>query len=119
MRQIILDTETTGLEPSQKHRIIEIGCLELIDRRLTGSNFHRYINPQRESDPEAFKKHGIRKEFLADKPLFADIADELFNYLQGAELIIHNAAFDVGFLNYEFRLLKNSYRSIENYCTIV
>lgn len=119
MRQIILDTETTGLEPALGHRIIEIGCIELVNRRFTGHNFHQYINPQRKSDPEALKKHGIRDEFLADKPVFADIAEQLFEYLQGAELVIHNAQFDMGFLNHEFQLLKKSYQPLEKHCSVV
>ncbi|MDP3857410.1 MAG: DNA polymerase III subunit epsilon [Stagnimonas sp.] len=102
MRQIILDTETTGLEVDQGHRIIEIGCLELINRRPTGKNLHKYLNPDREIDAGAVQVHGLTNSFLADKPLFHEIAEELRNYLTGAELVIHNAAFDVGFLNREF-----------------
>lgn len=102
MRQVVLDTETTGLEPSQGHRIIEIGCVEMIDRRLTGNNFHQYLQPGREIDAGAVEVHGITNEFLADKPLFGAIAEDLVAYLQGAELIIHNAPFDVGFLDMEF-----------------
>jgi len=102
MRQIVLDTETTGLEPEQGHRIIEIGCVEMLDRRLTGNNFHQYLQPDREIDAGAVEVHGITNEFLADKPRFADTADDLIAYLGNAELIIHNAPFDVGFLNKEF-----------------
>jgi DNA polymerase-3 subunit epsilon len=105
MRQIVLDTETTGLEPEQGHRIIEIGCVEMIDRRLTGNNFHQYLQPDREVDPGAVEVHGISNEFLADKPRFKDIAEDLLGYLRGAELIIHNAPFDVAFLNRELELL--------------
>lgn len=104
MRQIVLDTETTGLEPEQGHRIIEIGCVELVNRRPTGNTFHYYLNPEREIDPGAQEVHGISTEFLADKPRFAEIAGELKDYLGGAELLIHNAPFDVGFLDNEFSL---------------
>lgn len=106
MRQIVLDTETTGLEPEQGHRIIEIGCVELLDRRLTGNNFHVYLQPDREIDAAAVEVHGITNEFLADKPRFADIAADLLAYLRGAELVIHNAPFDVGFLDAELRRLE-------------
>jgi len=106
MRQIILDTETTGLEPSDGHRIIEIGCVEVIDRKLTGNTYHQYINPQRVVDEGAIEVHGITNEFLSDKPLFADIYDEFINFVKGSELVIHNAPFDVGFINHEFVLLE-------------
>jgi DNA polymerase-3 subunit epsilon len=102
VRRIVLDTETTGLEVTQGHRIIEIACVELFDRRPTGRNFHRYLNPEREIDPGAIQVHGLTADFLADKPRFADIADELVEFLEGAELLIHNAPFDVGFLDAEF-----------------
>ncbi len=105
MRQIVLDTETTGLSAAQGDRIIEIGCVELINRKLTGNNLHFYINPERDSHEDALKVHGITTEFLRDKPKFAAIADELLAYLQGAELIIHNAPFDLSFLNKEMALL--------------
>jgi len=101
MRQIVLDTETTGLEPEQGHRIIEIGCVELLERRLTGNNFHVYLQPDREIDAAAVEVHGITNEFLGDKPRFVDIAEDLIAYLKGAELVIHNAPFDVGFLDAE------------------
>jgi DNA polymerase-3 subunit epsilon len=101
MRQIVLDTETTGLEPEQGHRIIEIGCVELVERRPTGNNFHVYLQPDREIDAAAVEVHGITNAFLADKPRFADVAEDLVAYLRGAELIIHNAPFDVGFLDAE------------------
>jgi len=101
VRQIVLDTETTGLEPEQGHRIIEIGCVELVDRRLTHNNFHQYLQPDREIDASAVQVHGITDAFLADKPRFADVARDLIAYLSGAELIIHNAPFDLGFLNAE------------------
>jgi DNA polymerase-3 subunit epsilon len=106
MRQIFFDTETTGLEAENGDRIIEIGCLEMVDRRMTGNTLHLYINPERSSHPDALKVHGLTDEFLADKPKFADIADQLIEFLRGAELIIHNAAFDIGFVNAELRRLK-------------
>jgi DNA polymerase-3 subunit epsilon len=106
MRQIILDTETTGLSPESGDRIIEIGCVELVNRRLTGRNLHFYLNPERRSHQDAIAVHGLSEEFLADKPLFAQIADELLEYVKDAEIIIHNAAFDVGFLDAELRRLE-------------
>lgn len=105
LRQIILDTETTGLSPEAGHRVIEIGCVELLDRKLTGRNLHLYLNPEREVDEEARAVHGLSNDFLSDKPKFAEVADELTAYLQGAELIIHNAPFDMGFLNMEMQRL--------------
>ncbi|MDB5838589.1 MAG: dnaQ [Herminiimonas sp.] len=106
MRQIVLDTETTGLNPRSGDRIIEVGCVELINRRLTGNNFHSYINPERDSEEGALAVHGLTTEFLSDKPKFAEIADELRDYISGAEVIIHNAPFDIGFLDAEFRRLS-------------
>ena len=103
MRQIFLDTETTGLSPESGDRIIEIGCVEMVNRRLTGRHKHFYLNPQRRNSEDAVKIHGLTDEFLADKPLFAQVADELLQYLAGAEIIIHNAGFDVGFLNEELK----------------
>jgi DNA polymerase-3 subunit epsilon len=103
MRQIFLDTETTGLSPDAGDRIVEIGCVELLNRRLSGRNLHFYLNPERRSSEDAARIHGLSDEFLADKPLFASIADELLDYLAGAEIIIHNASFDLGFLNEELR----------------
>jgi DNA polymerase-3 subunit epsilon len=108
MRQIILDTETTGLDPAQGHRIIEIGCVELVNRRLTQRRFQYYLQPERPIDPGAIEVHGITDEFLADKPRFADIVAEFVDFIQGAELIIHNAAFDVAFINNELKLLTES-----------
>lgn len=105
MRQIILDTETTGLDPNQGHRIIEVAAVEMVNRRLTGNHLHRYVNPDRDIDVGAMQVHGITPEFLQDKPRFADIAQEFVDFIDGAELIIHNAPFDVGFLNMELRLL--------------
>ncbi|HMW72166.1 MAG TPA: DNA polymerase III subunit epsilon [Cellvibrionaceae bacterium] len=118
-RQIILDTETTGLEPQQGHRIIEIGCVELVNRKLTGRHFHHYINPQRDIDEGAQAVHGISAEFLADKPLFAQLAEAFFEFVKGAELIIHNAPFDVGFINHEFNLLDKGFGKLEDHCTII
>jgi DNA polymerase-3 subunit epsilon len=102
MRQVVLDTETTGLEVTQGHRIVEVAAVELVDRRLTGRHFHRYINPQRAVDEGALRVHGLDEAFLADKPLFVNVAAELADFLRGAQLIIHNAPFDMGFLNAEF-----------------
>jgi len=106
MRQIVLDTETTGLNPRSGDRVIEIGCVEMIDRRLTGNNFHHYVNPERDSEEGALAVHGLTTEFLSDKPKFVEIIDELRDYLQGAEVIIHNAPFDIGFLDAEFARLN-------------
>jgi DNA polymerase-3 subunit epsilon len=118
LRQIILDTETTGLEPKQGHRIIEVGCVELINRRLTGNNFHYYFNPQREIDAGAIEVHGLTNEFLEDKPLFEDIAGDLHEYLKGADIVIHNAPFDVGFINNEFRLMNFEQAEMSVWCEI-
>lgn len=119
MRQIILDTETTGIDPSHGHRLIEIGCLELVNRRLTGKSFHYYFNPQREVEEEAIAVHGLTNEFLADKPLFASVADDFIEFVKGAELIIHNAPFDVGFLDNELALLKRGLGRISDYCGVL
>lgn len=118
MRQIVLDTETTGIDPNDGHRIIEIGCVEVIERKLTGRNYHVYINPEREVEAEAITVHGITNEFLADKPRFAEVAEEFFSFIEGAELVIHNAAFDVGFMDSEFARLK-PVRKTANHCAIV
>ena len=107
MRQIVLDTETTGLEPEQGHRVIEIGGVELVNRRPTGRTFHRYLNPDRDSDEGALQVHGLTREFLKDQPHFADVAAEFDAFIEGAELVIHNAPFDLGFLDAEFRLLAD------------
>lgn len=117
MRQIVLDTETTGLEPTQGHRIIEIGCVELINRRITENRYHQYLNPDREIDAGAVEVHGITTDFLADKPRFANIVDDFINFIRGAELIIHNAPFDVGFINNELKLLGQQ-ASIDKICTV-
>ncbi len=112
-RQIVLDTETTGLNPRLGNRIIEIGCVELVNRKLTGNNFHYYINPERDSEEGALAVHGLTTEFLSDKPKFAQIVDEFITFVQGAELVIHNAPFDMGFLNAEFERLGLS--KLEDY----
>ncbi len=118
-RQIILDTETTGINPQEGHRIIEIGCVEMFNRRLTGNNFHVYLNPDRFIEQEAINIHGITNEFVADKQRFRDIAQQFFDYVQGAELVIHNAAFDVGFINHEFKLLAEPLPPVDSVCTIL
>lgn len=119
MRQIVLDTETTGLEHREGHRIIEVGCVELLNRRLTGNRFHYYYNPERLIDAGAMDVHGITDEFVKDKPRFADLAEDLFEYLRGAELIIHNAPFDVGFLDAEYARLHKDWPGIEHHCQIL
>ncbi len=110
MRQIVLDTETTGLEPQNGHRIIEIGAVELIDRRLTGQHLHQYLNPERDIEDGALEVHGITLEFLQDKPLFVDVAQEFLDFIEGAELLIHNAPFDLGFLDMELGLINSPVR---------
>jgi DNA polymerase-3 subunit epsilon len=119
MRQIFLDTETTGLEAAQDHRIIEIGCVELVGRRPTGRQFHRYLNPERDIDEGALEVHGITRARLAGEPKFAEIAAELIEFLRGAELVIHNAAFDVGFLDAEFARLGGVAPTVATLCTVV
>ncbi len=114
MRQLILDTETTGLNARTGDRILELGCVELVNRRLTGNNLHFYINPERDSDPGALAVHGLTTEFLSDKPKFAEIADQFRDFVQGADLIIHNAPFDIGFLDAEFALL--GLPKVSTYC---
>jgi DNA polymerase-3 subunit epsilon len=114
MRQIIFDTETTGLDPAQGHRIIEIGCVEVVNRMVTGNNLHIYLNPDRDSDPEALAIHGLTTAFLSDKPRFGDVAKEFVDFIQGAELIAHNASFDVKFFNAE--LAKIGMGKINDYC---
>lgn len=118
MRQVVLDTETTGLEPSQGHRIIEIGCVEVINRRITQRQYHQYINPERPVDEGAFEIHGISNEFLTDKPVFFKVVDDFLEFVRGAELIIHNAPFDVGFLNHELQMVNATIGSIESCCKI-
>ncbi len=117
-RQVVLDTETTGLEVSQGHRIIEIGCVELMNRRPTGRHYHQYIQPEREIDAGAMEVHGITPEFLADKPVFARISEDFLNFVRGAELIIHNAPFDVGFIDAELRRLDAGHELTEQFCTV-
>lgn len=126
MRQIVLDTETTGMSResgehfTQGHRIIEIGCVELVDRKLTGNHYHVYINPQQEIDPEAIAVHGITNEFLEDKPLFREIAQGFIDFIDGAELVIHNAPFDVGFMDLEFAMNPaTALRRTEKFCTVL
>lgn len=117
-RQILLDTETTGLDPKNGDKIIEIGCVELIDRRLTGNHYHQYLNPEREIDQGAIAVHGITNEMLADKPVFSHICEEFIDYVRGAELIIHNAPFDVGFINHELRSIGHEISDINSICKI-
>ncbi|MFT5421521.1 MAG: DNA polymerase-3 subunit epsilon [Candidatus Endobugula sp.] len=120
MRQIVLDTETTGLEPSKGHRIIEIGCVELDNRKLTGRHYHQYIQPERDIEAQAMEVHGISNEFLVDKPLFAQIMDDFMAFVDGAELIIHNAPFDVGFINNELaKYGQKQYQPITHYCAVI
>ncbi len=118
MRQIVLDTETTGLEPAEGHRVIEIGCVELVDRRLTGETFHQYLNPDRQVDEGAVDVHGLDNEFLADKPRFAEVAEDFLQFVRGSELVIHNAPFDVGFLDHELQLMGHG-DSIESCCDVL
>ncbi|WP_419710839.1 DNA polymerase III subunit epsilon [Pseudomonas sp. NFX224] len=119
-RRVVLDTETTGMPVTDGHRIIEIGCVELIGRRLTGRHFHVYLQPDRESDEGAIGVHGITNEFLVGKPRFAEVAEEFFEFIKGAQLIIHNAAFDVGFINNEFALMGQHERAdITQHCSIL
>jgi DNA polymerase-3 subunit epsilon len=118
IRQILLDTETTGIGHDRGHRIIEIGCVELIDRKLTGKHYHVYLNPQRDIDEGAFRVHGISTEFLQDKPLFSDIVSDFLHFVGGAELIIHNAPFDMGFLNSELKIVKWK-KKLEEYCDVI
>lgn len=120
MRSVVLDTETTGMPVTDGHRIIEIGCVELEGRRLTGRHFHVYLQPDREVDEGAIAVHGITNDYLKDKPRFREVADDFFEFINGAQLIIHNAAFDVGFINNEFALLGQSERAeVSDYCSIL
>jgi DNA polymerase-3 subunit epsilon len=119
MRQIVLDTETTGLEPAAGHRVIEIGCVELINRRPTQNRFHRYINPEREVDRAALEVHGIENEFLATQPKFAEVAAEFVEFVNGAELVIHNADFDIEFLNHELKRLPGMPKEIRSCCGVL
>lgn len=119
MRQIVLDTETTGLETSQDHRIIEIGCVELVNRKLTGNHYHQYINPQRKVDEGAMQVHGITDEFLEDKPIFGNIVDEFLAFVGDSELVIHNAPFDLGFIDHELSKLPKKPKSIASLCPVI
>jgi DNA polymerase III subunit epsilon len=119
MRQVVLDTETTGLEPEQGHRIIEIGCVELVNRRKTGRSFHRYLRPDRAIDRAAQHVHGITDEFLTQQPRFADVVDELLEFISGAELVIHNAAFDIAFLDAELKRLQGPPRQMRQLCSVI
>lgn len=118
MRQIVLDTETTGLEPAQGHRIIEIGCVEIVNRRITENTWHQYINPEREIDEGAFEVHGISNEFLLDKPKFIDVVADFMAFVNGAELVIHNAPFDIGFLNHELAMVDAVWGKMSDHCSI-
>ncbi|GMG88691.1 DNA polymerase III subunit epsilon [Biformimicrobium ophioploci] len=120
MRQIVLDTETTGIDPKQGHRIIEIGCVEVVGRKLTGRHFHKYINPEREVEQEAINVHGITNEFLADKPVFAQVAEEFMAFIEGAQLVIHNAAFDVGHIDNELGKWGNPrWKNTAAHCSVL
>ncbi len=119
MRQVVLDTETTGLEPAQGHRVIELGCVELVNRRPTANRFHRYINPEREVDRGALEVHGIENEFLANQPKFAEVVQEFLAFVKGAELVIHNAEFDVQFLNHELRRLPGVPQDMRECCGVL
>ncbi len=119
MRQIIVDTETTGLDPKEGHRIVEIGCLEISNRHITDNRYHQYLQPNRKMDAQAAAVHGITDEFLQDKPRFADVVDKFMAFIKGAELIIHNADFDVGFINHELELLKQGWQPLSHYCQII
>ena len=119
MRQIVLDTETTGLSPAQGHRIIEIGCIEMVDRRLTGREFHRFLNPDRDIDEGAVAVHGLSRAQLETEPRFQEIVDEFLEFVKDAELVIHNADFDVGFLDHELRLMKHAKPRIADHCQVL
>ena len=119
MRQIVLDTETTGLEFTQGHRIIEIGCVEMLHRRTTDQTFHHFLNPERDIEEGALEVHGIKQEFLKDKPNFAAIADDFIQFIDGSELIIHNASFDIGFINAELSRAKHEVQDIGKHCRVV
>lgn len=119
MRQVVLDTETTGLDPNKGHRIIEIGCVELIDRKRTGNELHQYLQPDRKIDAGAIEVHGITNEFLEDKPHFADIVDDFLAYIKDSELIIHNAPFDVGFIDMELTLTGRKLGDTKKYCEVI
>ena len=119
MRQIVLDTETTGLDPDQGHRVIEIGCVEIQNRRLTGNHFHYYLNPDRDIDEAAIEVHGLTREFLSDKPRFKQIEKEFLEFVRGAELVIHNAPFDIGFLDAELKRSKSEVTNMASVCGVL
>lgn len=119
MRQIVLDTETTGLQVSEGHRIIEIGCIELFNRKFTGKRYHQYINPERIVEEGALQVHGISNDFLHGKPVFNDIVNEFMDFIQGAELIIHNAPFDLSFIRHELFLTKKNFKEITEICSVI
>ena len=119
MRQVVLDTETTGLDPASGHRIIEIGCVEIINRRVTDNTYHQYLQPDREIDAGAVEVHGITNDFLADKPRFPDVVNEFVEFIQGAELVIHNAPFDTGFINHELKRLGAGYGGVMDHCQVL
>ncbi len=119
MRQVVLDTETTGLDPQQGHRVIEIGCVEIQNRRLTGKHYHCYLNPDREVDEAAIEVHGLTTAFLSDKPRFAQIQEEFLEFVAGSELVIHNAPFDIGFLDHELRLLQSRHEGMASLCSVL
>ncbi len=119
IRQVVLDTETTGIDPREGHRMIEIGCVEMHKRRVTSNDYHQYLQPDREIDEGAQAVHGITPEFLVDKPRFSEVVDQFMEYVKGAELIIHNAPFDVGFINNELKLITSKWGRLEDHCTIL
>lgn len=119
MRQVALDTETTGLEPAKGHRVIELACVEIIERKITGNHFHAYFNPGRDVDLGAVEVHGITTQMLVDKPRFSECIAEFLAFIEGAEVIIHNAPFDVGFINHEFRIARKKLKSLDKYCDIL
>ncbi|NNF17361.1 MAG: DNA polymerase III subunit epsilon [Gammaproteobacteria bacterium] len=119
MRQVVLDTETTGLDPARGHRVIEIGCVEYVNRRATGATYHTYLNPEREIEEGAIAVHGISNDFVADKPLFKDIVEQFLEFVDGAELIIHNAPFDIGFLDMELKRLKKQFATMAIRCQVL
>lgn len=119
MRQIVLDTETTGLDPKHGHRVIEVGCVEIENRKLTGRHFHRYLNPQRDIDEAALEVHGLTRAFLSNKPLFKQIEEEFIEFVEGAELVIHNAPFDVGFLDHELKLCNSNRSGMASFCGVL
>ena len=118
-RQIILDTETTGLDKKSGHRVIEIGCVEIVNRKYTGNEYHVYLNPERDSDPGALEVHGLTSEFLSDKPKFEEIYQEFIDFIKDSELLIHNAEFDIGFLNHEIKLMSKNFNTIDEHVSLI